>query len=659
MSRVLFPLLLLLTLVAPDSEARRLALVVGNDSYRHVSELRNARSDAKAVAKALEAAGFDVNLKEDLGEKGMKAALRDFRERIEGGDDAVFYFSGHGVQLGAANYLLPVDIASDSVGQVRDDALPLQRVLDDLQDQKARFTLAIVDACRNNPFKGRGRTIGGRGLVPVNPATGQMVLYSAGTGQEALDRLTDHDRNPNGVFTRILIKEMNQPGVPVDQVLREVRDQVVMLTKGVNHDQVPAMYDATVGRFYLVPGEAARQRQTPTTTRVAPVVDTAEADYWAEVTRSDDADSYAAYLSTYPNGMHVADANEWIERDRQARAARVKLKEDQAWKQAQSGNDYDSYQAYLSSYPNGRFAALAQLKLKKLTPPLKPGQTFKDCDACPEMVVVPGGSFEMGSPGGEEGRDADEGPLHTVRVQAFALGKTELTVGEFRAFVNDTGYRTDAEKNTGAQGCYSWDQSDGKYEWRAGRYWDSPGFDQSSRQPVVCVSWNDAKAYVDWLERKTGKAYRLPSEAEWEYAARAGTATARYWGDDPNRACSYANVADQTKGPGGHGFGTKHECSDGYWFTAPVSSFRPNAFGLYDMIGNAWEWVEDCYHDSYSGAPTDGSAWTGGSCDKRVLRGASWNYGPRGARSAGRRRNAPSFRYGHYGFRVVFPARTN
>ena len=181
MPRALLALLtLILAVVAPVSEAKRLALVVGNDNYRNISALHNARSDAKAVAKSLEEVGFDVTLKLDLGDRGLKEALRNFKARVQGGDDAVFYFSGHGMQFGAANYLLPVDITGENEDQVKDDALPLQRVLDDLSDQKARFTLAIVDACRNNPFKGRAKSLGGKGLVPVNPATGQMVLYPQG-----------------------------------------------------------------------------------------------------------------------------------------------------------------------------------------------------------------------------------------------------------------------------------------------------------------------------------------------------------------------------------------------------------------------------------------------------------------------------------------------
>jgi TonB family protein len=309
MLRLAIVLLLALVSTSHADTAKRLALVVGNDIYRSVTPLRNARADAREVAKALTAAGFDVTVKYDLGDKALKEALRNFKAQVNGGDDTVFYFSGHGVQLGAANYLLPVDIASETEDQVKDDALPLQRVLDDLQDQKARFTLAIVDACRNNPFKNKGRSIGGRGLVPVNPTTGQMVLYSAGAGQQALDRLDDHDSNPNGVFTRVLIKEMNQPGVPLDQVLREVRDQVVMLTKGVKHDQVPALYDQTVGKFYLVPGRSAGQKLAPQGPDAPAASDVSLEDIQAEAKRRTNWDAWQGRMRGNYNKVAAMDGS--------------------------------------------------------------------------------------------------------------------------------------------------------------------------------------------------------------------------------------------------------------------------------------------------------------------------------------------------------------
>jgi len=224
-----------------------------------VNALKNARGDARAIAQAFERAGFRVLLKLDLNEKGMKDAIRAFKSQVNGGDVAVFFFSGHGVQIGGSNFLLPIDIRGDSEDQVRDEAIPLQRVLDDLQDQKAKFSLAVIDACRNNPFKGAGRSIGGRGLTVTSAATGQMVIYSAGAGQQALDSLGPRDKNPNGVFTRVLLKEMEKPGLPVDRVLRNTRDEVVRLAQSVGQEQVPALYDQALGEFYFRPGTAAPQ----------------------------------------------------------------------------------------------------------------------------------------------------------------------------------------------------------------------------------------------------------------------------------------------------------------------------------------------------------------------------------------------------------------
>ncbi len=260
--------------LAAQQAGHRIALVIGNDSYKGVAPLANARADARAIAQALERAGFKVTLKLDVDLGSFKSALRSFKAQVSGGDEAVFYYSGHGVQLGAANYLLPVDIKGDSEEQVRDDAVPLQRVLDDLQEQKARFTLAIIDACRNNPFRQTGRAIGGRGLAPTTAATGQMVLYSAGTGQQALDRLGQGDKNPNGVFTRVLLKEMDKPGVPVNDVLRNVCEEVVELAKGVGHEQVPALYDQSLGRFYFRAGDSAQVAvSTPQLTVVRPAAE--------------------------------------------------------------------------------------------------------------------------------------------------------------------------------------------------------------------------------------------------------------------------------------------------------------------------------------------------------------------------------------------------
>ena len=213
--------------------------------------LLNARADAKALAKELEAVGYKVSLFGDLNEKDMKQALRTFKSQTEGGDEVLIFYAGHGVQLGGANYLLPVDVRGEDEEQLKDEGIQLQRLLDDMNDRKAKLTVAVIDACRDNPFQTKGRAVGGRGLAPTTAATGQMILFSAGAGQQALDKLGKGDKDPNSVFTRTFIKEMGKQGLTVDRVLRNVRNQVVDLAKSVGHNQVPALYDQVVGEFYF------------------------------------------------------------------------------------------------------------------------------------------------------------------------------------------------------------------------------------------------------------------------------------------------------------------------------------------------------------------------------------------------------------------------
>ena len=255
LKKILFLMLCLLPASYSQANGARVALVIGNDHYQRVSPLDNAVTDAGSMAEALRKAGFEVTFKTNTDLAAMKLAVRQFKNTLSGGDDAIFYYAGHGVQIGATNYLLPVDINNESEEQVKDDAIPLQRLLDDMQDQKVKFGLVIIDACRDNPFKGSGRGIGGtRGLAPpTSAANGQMVIFSAGNGQEALDKLGKTDREKNGVFTRVFLDEMQKPGAEVHQVLREVRSRVKELAQSVGHDQMPAFYDQVDGDFYFFP----------------------------------------------------------------------------------------------------------------------------------------------------------------------------------------------------------------------------------------------------------------------------------------------------------------------------------------------------------------------------------------------------------------------
>ncbi len=297
---------------------------------------------------------------------------------------------------------------------------------------------------------------------------------------------------------------------------------------------------------------------------------------------------------------------------------------------------------------------------------MNPGSRFRDRLASsgegPEMVVIPAGMYRMGCL--NDGGDCadNEGPVHEVRISnSFALARYEVTVGDFGRFVEASGYRTESEGDP-ESGCITQEILDrNEWDWTSNRSWRNLEYEIEEDHPVTCVSWNDAQAYVTWLSHETGKVYRLPSESEWEYAARAGTTTRFHFGDDPGRLCDHGNVADRTEFSNGVSWVNPVECGDGEMYAATVGSYRTNGFGLYDLHGNVWEWVEDCWNENYAGAPRDGSAWLAGNCEMRVLRGGAWTTAISSyLRSAYRHSGFAGFRvnsYGHrrvdYGFRVA------
>jgi formylglycine-generating enzyme required for sulfatase activity len=272
----------------------------------------------------------------------------------------------------------------------------------------------------------------------------------------------------------------------------------------------------------------------------------------------------------------------------------------------------------------------------------QPGTVLHDCPTCPAVTVLPAGRFEQGSKYTDTAASPFEKPLHVVAIAyPFAMATNAVTVDEFHAFVAATGRDMQG-------GC---DVYDGNWRRRAEAGWENPGFAQTGSHPVTCVSWADAKAYAAWLSAKTGRRYRLPSASEWEYAARAGGAAVLPW-SDASGACTNANVADQSavrRYPGWTVFG----CDDGFAFTAPVGSFKANAFGLNDMLGNVFQWTEDCWRADYVGAPIDGSARTGGDCSDHELRGGSWFSTPAYVRANYRNHFAADYRTSSVGIRVV------
>jgi len=268
---------------------------------------------------------------------------------------------------------------------------------------------------------------------------------------------------------------------------------------------------------------------------------------------------------------------------------------------------------------------------------------LSDCEYCPELVRIPAGEFRMGSPQAETDREgapafqADpERPQHDVVIaDAFLLGKYEVSRKEYRQFVEQSGYEAgECLEYTGGEFIVAKDTG-----------WDATPFEQGENHPVMCVNWQDAVAYTEWLSDRTGKHYRLPSEVEWEYAARAGTTTARYWGDGVDLACEYTNVADASSPR------PQFDCTDPYPFTAPVDYGIANDYGLFGMLGNLGEWVADCGYPDYADASGDATAVTSGDCSKHVGRGGSWWNDAHYIRAA--RRYSFAGRYTIVGFRVV------
>jgi formylglycine-generating enzyme required for sulfatase activity len=278
----------------------------------------------------------------------------------------------------------------------------------------------------------------------------------------------------------------------------------------------------------------------------------------------------------------------------------------------------------------------------------EPGSAFRDCDQCPEMVVLPAGVFVMGTAGAgpARGAAAAEGEVATIALaQPFALARREVTRGEYARFIADSGYEPQS-------GCRVWDTELRRFSEDGRRGWRDIG--AADDWPASCIAFDDAQAYVKWLSVQAGASYRLPSEAEWEYAARAGSPALRHWGDDADQGCDYANTYDLVAAASYRLGWPEARCRDGHAELAPVGQFAANAFGLQDMIGNVREWVQDCATGSYVGRPRDGRAWEWiGGCGQRIQRGGSWLTPPDESRSAWRSAVPAGERSSDAGFRVA------
>jgi len=604
--------------LAPAQAEPRVALVIANGNYGgDIGALKNPVNDGKLIAASLQKVGFKVALVTDGDQRKMKQALLDFGQALSDAGPtgtALFYYAGHGIQLNGENYLVPVGANIRREGDVGLEALSATDVLKELSFAGSKVQIIILDACRNNPLMRSFRS-GTFGLAKMDAPIGSFIAYSTAPGSVAADGQGD-----NSPFANALAEELQRPGMAIEETFRNVRAKVIAST---GNQQVPWDSSSLTAPFYF-----------STSFGGSPSANAAnDSLFWDSIKDSNDPADFDAYLKKFPKGTFADLAkNKLADLKQGAPAPGAQVASLTAPPAAGTANGQNTPRAETSSAPPSN---------------LKPGAVFRDCQDCPEMVVIPAGSFTMGSPESEIGRDAAEGPQHKVKIpKPLAFSKTVVTVAQYREFIKATG------RDKGASCFYYRDEAD---EWieKKGRNFDDPGFEQSDDFPAICLNFDDAQAYADWLSQKTGKKYRLPSEAEWEYAARAGTTTAYFWGDSEQQACRYANGADQSyhktlpKDPGWN-----HQCDDGFARTAPVGSFKPNAFGLYDMLGNAWQMTDDCFRDAYDPADTNGAPVLG-SCEKKVIRGGSWGRAAQFLRSANRGRIDPGIRSVSNSIRLV------
>jgi formylglycine-generating enzyme required for sulfatase activity len=611
----------------------RVALVIGNANYSDPSSpLSTTISDVRALAAEFLHYEFTVEVKENVNKKEMQGAIDHFIERISKGTTALFYFSGYGIQVERRTFLIPIDADVWKEADVRRDGVSIDRLLTEMNRRGAKVKIIIIDAARRNPYERRFRATP-LGLPAIDTPEGTLAMHSAAPG-----KVTNDDSGATSAFISELIKELQVPNSTAEQVFNRVR---IGVSRATSNEQVPSVSSSLVEEFSfgerLVGGPDSDSLGPSATAPIAQPPDpcAAAADHWQGAEATGTLPAFEDHLARFSNCAFAEPARARIEELKKKVAAVVAP--------VQPAVTPAPVQPAVGIFPSHGVAPLSIERERAL----EPKEVFKECDTCPEMVVVPAGSFTMGSRASEAGRSDNEGPQHGVKItKAFAVGKFHVTVDQFTAFATETDYDAGTK-------CHVFEGSS-KLEEKQGRSWRSPGFAQTGAHPAVCLSWNDAKAYVAWLSRKTGKSYRLLTEAEWEYAARAGSTTKYSFGDDEKESCRYVNGADQTAKstiPEAKNW-TIAPCTDGFAYTSPVGSLLPNAFALHDMHGNAYQWLEDCWHTNYTGAPADGSARTSGDCNVRVVRGGAWWLRPSGLRSARRDWTRFDNRYAFVGFRL-------
>ncbi|MDP7158949.1 MAG: SUMF1/EgtB/PvdO family nonheme iron enzyme, partial [SAR324 cluster bacterium] len=582
-----------------DAVARH-ALVIGNSKYEQVGRLRNPVNDADAVTRTLAGLGFKVTTLKNADLRTMERTISAFGKKLRAGGVGLFFYAGHGMQVDGENFLIPVDANPESESDLRYEAVQLGRMLNRMADAQNGMNIVILDACRNNPFARSFRS-STNGLAQVSAPTGTFISYATGPGKVAAD-----GEGENGLFTEKLVAHLATPGLKLEEVFKRVRVDVQRESMG---KQVPWDSSSVTGDFFFLPSGVRAKPSISSTTKTTPQVAStgairADESAWRDIENSSDPEDFQFFLEVFPESALAKTAKFKLRRleRKQAKAEQERIAKQEEERKRQEAEQRRIAEAKRKAETERkRQEELAALRQKQ-----ESAGVWTEPNTGMKFRRIPGGSFRMGSPSSEEGRDDDE-TQHTVTVGEFWLGETEVTNRQYRLF--KPGHDSKDYKGHSLNG---------------------------DDQPVVEVNWHDAVAYAKWLSRKTGKRFRLPTEAEWEYAARAGTQTARYWGDgigSNNANCD--------------GCGSRWDGDE----TAPVRSFTPNTFGLFDMLGNVYEWTCSEYKERYDGSEercSDQGDWYS-------LRGGAWRHAPGRMRAAHRLNSlyGPYTRLNFLGFRLA------
>lgn len=595
--RCFFLLLTVLTLLAPGSvlaQARRVALLIGNQAYP-VGALRFPLQDVATLRSALLGIGFreaDVQVLSNADQRAMKRALSAFGDRARGAEVAFLYYSGHGAQARGQNWLIPIGADVRKEADYEIEAVSAQAALSQLQEAAPGLSVVVLDACRDNPSA--VTKSGTKGLGRMDAGAGTVLAFATAPNATAAD---------NGVYARLLAVQLRKPGQEILDVFRNTGAEVRAATKG---EQAPRVSEVDLPQRYYLAGAAARSAPG---TVVSEPVSQGELDL-ADLQRQ---------------------AQVHAERERLASATLARMQGDFAQVSAFSGPSAlqaQAWERFLAAWPEEkapgevgiRLRTQASQRLVQARASGAPPQTvaaarsglteaFTVNGVRFKMVDIPRGTFLMGSPESEPDRNPDE-KQHAVSVKAFQLGQMEVTQDLWKAVMGPNPSR----------------------------------FSQCGAEcPVDNVNWDGAQAFIQRLNQMTGQRFRLPSEAEWEYAARAGTTAAFSTGSTLS--------SEQANFDGDY---TYNGSTKGAYrrTTTPAGSFDANGYGLHDMHGNVWEWVQDCY-GPYDRAPNDGSAFEDASCKLRVARGGSWFNAPQRSRSAQRTWDVPGGRVINTGFRLA------